>query len=59
MKIQVTIKNVYGKETIYPICEQAKIFAGLVRQRTLTRKDIEKIKALGFAIEIVHQDPSL
>ena len=59
MKIQVAIKHVYGKETIYPICEKAKILAQLVNQKTLTKKDIEKIKALGFVIEIVHQDINL
>ena len=53
MTIQVQIKNVYGKETIYPICEKAKIFADMVGQKTLTRQNIHFIKALGYTVEVL------
>lgn len=53
MKIQVKIKNQYGRDTIYPVCEKAKIFANLVKQSTLTKEDITLIKALGYEIEVV------
>lgn len=53
LKIQVTIKNVFGNETIYPFCERAKTFAALVGQKTLTRRDLDMIKRLGFSIEPV------
>jgi hypothetical protein len=52
MKITVEIKSVYGNETIYPICDQAKIFAELLKQVTLTARDIKVIKKLGYAIEV-------
>ena len=52
-QIKVEIKNVYGKETIYPACEQAQIFAELVGQKTLTKGDIIKIKRLGYEIEVI------
>lgn len=52
MKIIVSIKTVYGNETIYPICEKAKTFASMVGQKTLTLRDIEHIKRLGFEIEV-------
>lgn len=53
MSIKVQIKNVYGNETIYPICDKAKTFAAMLGQRTLTHADIKHIKALGFAVEVV------
>lgn len=59
MAIQVSIKSVYGKETIYPVCEKAKIFASLVEQSTLTRTDISRIKALGFVVEVVPNSPAV
>ena len=57
--IKVEIKNVYGKETIYPACPKAAIFADLVGQRTLTGQDIAKIKALGYTIEVVQKTKTL
>jgi len=53
MKLQVTIKNVYGNETIYPACEQSKLLAKLAGHKTLTRYDIELIKALGYTVEVI------
>lgn len=55
MTITVTIKNVYGTETIYPVCEKAKIFADLAGTRTLTRCAIERIKRLGYAVTVQPQ----
>lgn len=55
MQIQVTIKSVYGNETIYPHCQQAKGFADLLNQKTLTRRDLTKIKAMGYEIGIVNE----
>ena len=59
MTIQVKIKNVYGKETIYPVCESAKAFATLAKQTTLTSREISLIKQLGYTIEVVHDAVSL
>jgi len=58
MKIQVLIKNIYGRETIYPVCDQAKIFASLAGQKTLTSREIRLIKDLGYSIEVVSQIPN-
>lgn len=57
--IKVEIKNVYGKETVYPACPQAEIFASLVGQKTLTGQDIAKIKSLGYTIEVVQKTKTL
>ena len=52
MEITVKIKNVYGKDTIYPVCDKAKIFAKMVGQTTLTQRDINNIKELGYTIKV-------
>lgn len=59
MEIQVTIKNVYGNEMIYPTCEQAKRFAELAKQKTLTSRELGIIKALGYTIRVVQPTYSL
>lgn len=53
VKIQVTIKTVYGNETIYPACKKAEAFAKMLGQRTLTRTNIASIKEIGFEVEVV------
>jgi hypothetical protein len=51
-KVVVEIKSVYGNETIYPMNEQGKTFAKISGTKTLSRRAIENIKALGFIIEV-------
>jgi len=50
--IQVEIKQVYGRDTVYPACESAFIFAGMLNQKTLTSCDIASIKKLGYTITV-------
>jgi len=52
MKITVKIKNVYGNETIYPVCNIAKIFADMTDKKTLTPSVIRSINKLGYVIEV-------
>lgn len=54
MNITVEIKNVYGNNTVYPVCNTAKIFADIAGTKTLTFETIQSIKALGFKV-IVQQ----
>lgn len=49
--VKVEVVNPYGRELIRPKNETARIFCALLEQTTLTRSDIEKIKALGFRVE--------
>lgn len=58
MTIQVQIKSIYGNEVIYPVCDKAKTLASLVNQKTLTKRDIEHIKALGFTVQVVQAQPA-
>ena len=52
--ITVDIKNVYGNELIYPVCFNAKKFTSLTKNKTLSKKDIDIIKTLGYKV-IVEQ----
>jgi hypothetical protein len=58
MTIQVIIKNVYGEEKVYPVCDKAKVFAELLKQTTLTYRDIQTIKKLGYEVEVVTNQPT-
>ena len=55
MEIQIEIKNIYGENKFYPICEKSRVFADLLEQKTLTKRDLEQIKKLGFQITLVQQ----
>jgi hypothetical protein len=50
MTITVSIKNVYGNRTIYPVSETAKLFASIAGTITLTQHTIDSIKKLGYNI---------
>ena len=59
MQITVTIKSVYGVERIYPVCETAKIFTRLLGSATLTRRNIDHIKQLGYSVTCVSEQPTV
>lgn len=52
--IQVTIKNVFGNDNIYPVCDTAKLFAKLASTKTLTNHALDTIKAAGYTVEYVN-----
>lgn len=56
MQITIQIKNVYGVEKIYPVCESAKTFCAMLNQKTLTDMDIRYIKELGYGISVSQAD---
>ena len=47
MEIIVTIKSVYGRDLIYPVCSQARIFASIADTETLTPYAIDAISRSG------------
>lgn len=55
MTITVSIRNVYGNERIYPVCENALLFAKIAGTQTLTREVLAKIKLLGYTVEVESQ----
>ena len=52
-KIRVEIKNIYGHNMIYPVCEKGKIFCRLIGKKTITESDKMDIEKLGYTFEIV------
>lgn len=55
MEIKVEIRNVYGNDLIYPVCETAKDLASLAGDKTLTTFSIQLIKKLGYKICVIQQ----
>lgn len=55
MNIVVCIRNVYGNELIYPVCDTAKLLAKLAGRKTLGLGDIKTIEALGYVIHVQAQ----
>ena len=53
--IYVELKQVYGKDTIYPYCESTKTFCDMLGQTTLTEQDIRLIKSLGYQVHVVQK----
>ena len=56
MTIRVYVKHVYGKELIYPACEQANVIRMLTGTVTLTKQHIEAFKLLGHDVKLVHNN---
>ena len=54
--LKVKIKNVYGKELVYPVCQDAKIFAQLSGALTLSDGARLLIKSLGYKLEQVLEE---
>ena len=52
MKIIIQIKSVYGRDTVYPICEKAKLFASIAGTTTLTHSTLCYVERLGYTIEV-------
>ena len=50
MNITVKIATNYGREYIYPVCTQAKLFARISGHKTLTRDTIDLIKKMGYSV---------
>ena len=55
MNAQVTIKNIYGEDKIYPHNQIAQHFARIAGTKTLTSVTIGIMKSLGVSIEVMPQ----
>jgi hypothetical protein len=49
-QIFVTIRNVYGNDTIYPACDQSRLLADLAGHKTLTASDLRIIRKMGYEV---------
>lgn len=52
LEICVTVKNVYGRDLVYPDCWQSRLFAKIAGTDTLTPQCLASITALGYAIDV-------
>jgi hypothetical protein len=55
MKITVRLKDIYGKQTVYPVCEAAQLFCRIANTKTLTREILDSVKALGYSVVVEQQ----
>lgn len=53
--LYITIKQVYGKDTVYPACCDSKVFANMLGRKTLTEADMRHIKTLGYEFQVKPQ----
>lgn len=58
MKIIVEVKNVYGNTLIYPVCDIAKSFANIAKQKTLNDA-LPIIKKMGYEVAVKTPELSL
>lgn len=50
MTILVRSESVYGRELLYPACERSRLIAEWLERKTLTTRDIDFLKRLGFCV---------
>jgi hypothetical protein len=51
MQLTIEIKNVYGVERIYAVCNNAKLITKLKQSKTLSKDDISILRELGYTIQ--------
>ena len=56
--LRVSIKNVYGKEVIYPITQEAHLLCQLAGTKSFTQAMINTAKQLGYTFELIGQTPT-
>jgi hypothetical protein len=59
MKLQLFERNVYGRQTIYPVGDAAKYLNVLTRRTTIDHRDLDALVELGVEIEWVKDPRSL
>ena len=52
-RLKVEVKNVYGNELIYPVCDTAKRFSTLTGKKTFSPYTLKLITDLGYSVENV------
>jgi hypothetical protein len=59
MIIEVEVKNIYGKETFYPLCNKAILLTRLTGCKTLTIDSLKTIKSLGYEVAVQQKQYSI
>ena len=53
--ITVRMKDQYGKPVFYPACAASHIFASIAGTNTLTQPTLQRIKSLGYQVNVEQQ----
>ena len=51
MQLIVEVKNIYGVERIYAVCNNSKLITKLKQSKTLNKEDISILRELGYTIQ--------
>lgn len=51
--ITIKEKSVYGKILLYPVCDNACLFACLIGAKTFALHDLNTIEQLGYKVEVI------
>ena len=52
IKVFVMVRNIYGRDLIYPACPVSEIIASIAKSKTLSDNDIAAMKKLGYEIVV-------
>jgi hypothetical protein len=52
MHITVQVRNVYGNDLVYPMDDQAALFAKLIGAKTFNATQLATIRALGYSVHV-------
>lgn len=52
IKVFVMVRNVYGREMVYPACPVTEIIASIAKTKTLSDNDLSAIRKLGYEIAV-------
>ena len=59
MIIEVEVKNIYGKDTFYPLCNKAVLLTRLTGNKTLTIDALKTIQSLGYEVAVQQKQYSI
>lgn len=51
-EITILVRDVFGQEKYYPVCDDAKVFAHIAGTSQLTPSTIKLIKKLGYEVKV-------
>ena len=50
MKILITVKEIYGNQLLYPLCDTGKKLCKLLGTKTIPKDKIKELGSLGFEV---------
>lgn len=56
-RVFIDVKTHYGNKLYYPACDITRVFADIAHTTTLTRDNLDRIKLLGYTIEVKAPKP--